>query len=87
MAEDKQTSSTTTPHRRAKTVQESSADITLRLIEDHGADFGTLTPERETKLTRKLYLNIMGLVSMINLMLFVSLHVRATACADDVLTR
>lgn len=55
-----------------KTVAEKYADVTLRLIEDHGDEFGPLTPEKEKKLRRKLYLHIMVLVSAINIFLFVS---------------
>jgi len=32
------------------TVAEKYADETLRIIEDHGDEFGPLTPEKETKL-------------------------------------
>ncbi|CAI7618584.1 unnamed protein product [Penicillium pancosmium] len=47
-----------------KTVQEKYADVTLRLLEDHGDDFGPLTPEKEKKLRRKLYFHIMFLLSI-----------------------
>jgi hypothetical protein len=53
-------------------VSEKYADVTLRLVEEHGADFGPLTPEMEKKIRWKLYLYIMGLLSAINLLLFVS---------------
>lgn len=62
-----------TAQRVAKTVQEKYADVTLRLIEDHGDKFGPLTPEKEKKLRRKLYLHLMVLISAINLVLFVSM--------------
>jgi hypothetical protein len=55
-----------------KTVQEKYADVTLRLLEDHGDDFELLTPEKEKTLRRKLYFHIMLLLSVINIMLFVS---------------
>lgn len=55
-----------------KTVQEKYADVTLRLLEDHGDAFGPLTPEKDKKLRRKLYLHIMFLHSVINIILFVS---------------
>lgn len=55
-----------------KTVKERDADVTLRIIEEHGHEFGPLTPEAEKKLKRKLYWHVMGLVSAINLVLFVS---------------
>jgi hypothetical protein len=54
------------------TVQEKNADVTLRLLEEHGDRFGPLTPEAEKKLRRKLYLRIMTLLSAINIMVFVS---------------
>ncbi|KAK0387060.1 hypothetical protein NLU13_5373 [Sarocladium strictum] len=52
-------------------VQEKNADVTLRLLEEHGDQFGSLTPEAEKKLRRKLYRRIMVLLSAINIMLFV----------------
>lgn len=57
-------------------VSEKFADETLRLVEKYGDDFGPLTPEKEKKLRRKLYLHVMGLLSAINLLLFVSLAQR-----------
>lgn len=56
---------------KAKTVAEKNADVTLRLLEKHGDEFGPLTPEAEKKLRRKLYLRVMTLLSAINIMLFV----------------
>lgn len=53
------------------TIAERYADQTLRIIEDHGDEFGPLTPEKEMKLRRKLYWHVMGLLSAINLLLFV----------------
>lgn len=53
------------------TVAEKYADQTLRIIEDHGDEFGPLTTAKETKLRRKLYLHVMGLLLAINLLLFV----------------
>lgn len=63
-----------TTHRQPvrQTVAEKYADVTLRLIEDHGDEFGPLTPEKEKSLRRKLYLHIMLLISAINIILFVS---------------
>lgn len=57
-----------------QTVQESYADVTLRLVEEHGDEFGPLTPEKEKRLRRKLYFYIMGLMSVINIVLFVSIN-------------
>ncbi|KAK1146826.1 hypothetical protein N8T08_002587 [Aspergillus melleus] len=54
-----------------KTIQEKYADVTLRLIEEHGDNVGPLTEEKEKRLRRKLYWKIMFLVSVINLTLFV----------------
>lgn len=70
MSDEKQPPVTTYPD--TKTIKENYADVTLRIIEDHGNEFEPLTPETEKKLTRKLYLNIVVLVSIINLVLFVS---------------
>ncbi|KNG89397.1 hypothetical protein ANOM_001849 [Aspergillus nomiae NRRL 13137] len=61
----------TTTRKAAKTVEEKYADVTLRIIEDHGDEFGPLSPEKENKLRRKLYLNIMVLLSAINIVLFI----------------
>ena len=72
MAEEKEPQVTNQRQVVGKTVAEKYADVTLRLVEDHGDEFGPLTPEKETKLRRKLYLHIMVLVSAINFMLFVS---------------
>ncbi|KAJ4267257.1 hypothetical protein NW762_003361 [Fusarium torreyae] len=52
-------------------VSEKYADVTLRLVEEHGDKFGPLTPEKEKKLRRKLYWHVMGLLSAINLLLFI----------------
>ncbi|KAL6360841.1 hypothetical protein LRP88_06549 [Fusarium phalaenopsidis] len=54
-----------------KTVTEKYADVTLRLIEEHGDHVAPLTPEHAAKVKRKLYLRLMGLLSMINIMLFI----------------
>ena len=71
MAEEKEPQVNSQRQAAGKTVAEKYADVTLRLVEDHGNDFGPLTPEKETKLRRKLYLHIMVLVSAVNFMLFV----------------
>ncbi|KAK8067743.1 transporter PB1C11.03 [Apiospora saccharicola] len=60
-----------TPEGKGRTVTEKYADVTLRLLEDHGDEFGPLIPEAEKKLRRKLYLRLMILLSAINVMLFV----------------
>ncbi|KAM9873462.1 cysteine transporter (major facilitator superfamily transporter) [Verticillium dahliae] len=56
---------------KGKSVEERNADVTLRLLEEHGDKFGPLTPEAEKKLRRKLYLRVMLLLSAVNIMLFV----------------
>ncbi|OCF31446.1 hypothetical protein I316_06848 [Kwoniella heveanensis BCC8398] len=59
------------PSGTTQAVAEKYADETLRLVEAHGAEFGTITPEKEKKLRWKLYIHVMGLLSAINLMLFI----------------
>jgi hypothetical protein len=54
-----------------KTVDVRNADVTLRLLEEHGHEFGPLTPEAEKRLRRKLYWRLMTLLSAINIVLFV----------------
>ncbi|CAH0024760.1 unnamed protein product [Clonostachys rhizophaga] len=54
-----------------KTVSAKYADVTLRLLEEHGDKVGPLTPEIEKKLRRKLYLRLIVLVSAINIVLFI----------------
>lgn len=53
------------------TVQEKDADVTLHILERYGDDFGPLSPKKEKKLRGKLYWHVMGLLSAINLLLFV----------------
>ncbi len=71
--EPKVSDSTTSPipQETETVVNEKYADVTLRILEDHGDEFGPLTPDKEKKLRRKLYLHVMGLLSAINLLLFV----------------
>ncbi|KAK2757399.1 transporter PB1C11.03 [Colletotrichum kahawae] len=71
MADEKEIQPSVKSPPKGKTVSEKNADITLRLLEQHGDDFGPLTPEAEKKLRRKLYWRIMTLLSAINIMLFV----------------
>lgn len=52
-------------------ISERSADETLRLVEEHGDDFGPLTPEAERKLKRKTQRYLLFMTCFINLMLFV----------------
>lgn len=66
-----------------KTVTEKYADVTLRLIEEHGDHVAPLTPEHAAKVKRKLYLRLMGLLSMINIMLFVRFIPQMTDMATD----
>ena len=58
------------PNRKA-VIAEKYADETLRLIEAHGKEIAPLTPEGEKRIVKKLYLNVMGLLLAINLLLFV----------------
>jgi hypothetical protein len=46
-------------------------DVTLAILENHGDEVDSLTAEKEKKLRRKLYWNVIGLLSAINLLLFV----------------
>lgn len=72
-SEPKVSDSTTSPipQETETVVNEKYADVTLRILEDHGDEFGPLTPDKEKKLRRKLYWHVMGLLSAINLLLFV----------------
>lgn len=54
---------------------EKYADETLRIVEEYGKDFAPLTAEGEKKLRMKCYWYVIGLLSAINLLLFVSLRV------------
>ena len=56
---------------RKITVDGRNADVTLRLLEDHGHKFGPLTPEKEQQLRRTIYRRLMTLLSAINIVLFV----------------
>lgn len=77
MSDEKEVQSTNSrvekSQRVAKTIKEKYADVTLKLIEQHGDEFGPLAPDKKRKLRWKLYLNIMGLLSAINVILFVSI--------------
>lgn len=73
-SEDPKISDSTTspiPQEAETVVNEKYADVTLRILEDHGDEFGPLTPDKEKELRRKLYWHVMGLLSGINLLLFV----------------
>lgn len=72
MSEEKKVDPHVSAPSGGRTVGEKSADVTLRLLEKHGDEFGELTPEAEKKLRRKLYWRVMTLLSAINIMLFVS---------------
>ncbi|KAH6994793.1 major facilitator superfamily domain-containing protein [Fusarium venenatum] len=56
---------------KGKTVTKEYADVTLRLIEEHGDSVEPLSPEEEKRVRRKLYLRLVGLLSTINIMLFI----------------
>lgn len=67
--------SSPSPHDIAegKTVSERYADVTLGFVKQYAHTVEPLTPEKEAKLLRKLYLSIMSLLLVLNLMLFVCL--------------
>ncbi|RDL40200.1 putative cysteine transporter protein [Venustampulla echinocandica] len=71
MGSEKDSQVVTAAKPAVKAIKEKDADVTLRFIEQHGHEVGPLTPEKEKKLRRKLYLHVMVLVSAINLILFV----------------
>lgn len=51
-------------------INKKHADVTLDLIQQNGGSFGELTPEKERKLKRKLWLTIVPIVFVINATLF-----------------
>jgi MFS transporter, ACS family, DAL5 transporter family protein len=53
-------------------VDQRDAGETLSLVEEYDSSFGPPTPEFEKKLRWKLYLHLTVLITLINLMLFVS---------------
>lgn len=59
-----------------KTVDARNADVTLRLLEEHGHEFGPLTEEKEKRLRRTIYWRLMTLLSAINIVLFVRCIIR-----------
>ncbi|KAJ5533968.1 hypothetical protein N7527_000222 [Penicillium freii] len=59
------------PPNNKKAIETKYADETLRILELHGDSVGPLTTEKEGKLRRKLYWRIFGLLSAINLLLFI----------------
>lgn len=75
------------PPSKGKTVTKKYADVTLRLIKEHGDHAEPLSPEEEKKVRRKLYLRLVGLLSTINIMLFVCFlarHCALTAKANTI---
>ncbi|CZT12429.1 probable permease of the major facilitator superfamily [Rhynchosporium agropyri] len=68
--------------RLVRTLQEKYADITLRLIEEHGDCFEPMSENAAKKVQRKLYWRIMFLVCCISLMLFID---KATLGASSIL--
>ncbi|KGO75816.1 hypothetical protein PITC_032620 [Penicillium italicum] len=60
------------PPKNEKAIETKYADETLCILELHGHSVGPLTAEREKKLRRKLYWHIFGLLSAINLLLFIN---------------
>lgn len=59
--------------KKERAIDTKYADETLRILQLHGDSVGSLTTEKEKTLRRKLYWRIFGLLSAINLLLFVSL--------------
>jgi hypothetical protein len=58
-------------------IDQKYADETLQLVEQYDSTFGPPTPEFERKLRWKLYLHITVLITVVNLMLFVSFAIRS----------
>jgi hypothetical protein len=58
-------------------IDQKYADETLQLVEQYDSTFGPPTPEFEKKLRWKLYLHITVLITVVNLMLFVSFAARS----------
>jgi hypothetical protein len=58
--------------KKERAIDTKYADETLRILQLHGDSVGSLTTEKEKTLRRKLYWRIFGLLSAINLLLFVS---------------
>ncbi|KAK9234018.1 putative allantoate permease of the major facilitator superfamily [Lipomyces kononenkoae] len=56
---------------RSRVISKRAADVTLELVEKYGDSFEPLTPNAERRLRWKLYLWIVGLVSVVNLWLFI----------------
>lgn len=59
------------PPKDAKTIKEKYADATFRFVEQYSHSVEPLSAEGQRKLSRKLYLNVLLLVCVVNLMLFV----------------
>ncbi|KAL2074076.1 hypothetical protein VTL71DRAFT_7854 [Oculimacula yallundae] len=68
--------------RPVRTIQEKYADVTLRLIEDHGDSFEPMSEEAAKKVQKKLYLHLIVLMSCICLMLVID---KATLGASSIL--
>jgi hypothetical protein len=58
-------------------VAEKYADETLRIVEEHGKELAPLSPDEEKALRRKCYLHVVGLLSVIICLLFVSARLRS----------
>ncbi|OQE26037.1 hypothetical protein PENFLA_c007G09341 [Penicillium flavigenum] len=57
--------------KKERAIDTKYADETLRILQLHGDSVGPLTTEKEKTLRRKLYWRIFGLLSAINLLLFI----------------
>lgn len=65
-------------------VDDKYADVTHEFLAAH-ADVPAITPDEEKALRRKLYWRVMGLLSVLNIVLFVSRYVinQCGTLADD----
>lgn len=55
---------------RKKVVQAKYADVTLSFMHQHDADVPIITPAQEKRLSRKVFLRVLGLTFLINLIMY-----------------
>lgn len=58
-------------NKKEKEIDEKLADETFKLVQEFGGDIPELTPEKERKLVRKLWLTIVPIVFIVNATLFI----------------